>query len=61
MFPYEDSKIQSVCPYPEKGHPPIFVNISPTVVIIDTLLERFSQVLQYNMETQKFNFLLKKV
>ena len=31
MFPYEDSKTLSVCPYPEKRYG--FVNISPTLVI----------------------------
>ena len=34
MFPYEDSKILSVCPYPEKRNHPGFVNISPTLVIL---------------------------
>ena len=35
----------SVCPYPEKRNHPSFVNISPTLVI-DTLMERSSRVLQ---------------
>ena len=38
MFLYEDSKIVSVCP--------IFVNISPTLVI-DTSMERSSRVLRH--------------
>ena len=46
MFPYEDSKIVSVCPYPEKGNHPCFVNISPTLVI-DTSMERSSRVLHH--------------
>ena len=33
MFPYEDSKTVSGCLYPKKRNCPIFVNISPTVVI----------------------------
>ena len=45
MFPCEDSKTVSVCPYPEKRNHPSFVNISPTLVI-DTSMERFSLVLQ---------------
>ena len=32
--------------YPEKINHPNFVNISPTVVVIDTLIERSSQALQ---------------
>ena len=38
-FPYEDSEIVSVCQYPEKRNHPMFVNISPTVVI-DTSMKR---------------------
>ena len=38
MFPYEDSKIVSVCPYPEKRNHPSVVNISATLVI-DTSME----------------------
>ena len=45
-FPYEDSKILSVCPYPEKTNHHSFVNISPTLVI-DTSMERSSRVLQH--------------
>ena len=51
MFPCEDSKIvsvcrrPSVCPYPEKRNHPNVVNISSTLVI-DTSMERSSQVLQ---------------
>ena len=50
MFPYEDSKTPSVCPfvspYPKKINHPSFVNISPTLVI-DTSMERSSRVLQH--------------
>ena len=46
MFPYEDSEIVSVCPYPEKRNRPSFVNISPTLVI-DASMERSSRVLQH--------------
>ena len=53
MFPYENSKTVSVCPYPEKRNHPGFVNISPALVI-DTSIERSSQVLQHGkLETQK--------
>ena len=45
-FPYENSKIVSVCPYPEKRNHPSFVNISPTLVI-DTSMERSSRVLYH--------------
>ena len=56
MFPYEDSKILSVCPYPEKRNHPGFVNISPTLVII----HQWKGVLEhYSMKTQKVN--LKKI
>ena len=57
MFPYEDSKTVSVCPYPEKRIHPSFVNISTTAVI-DTSMERSSQVLQHG--NQKNAFLFKK-
>ena len=46
MFPCEDSKTVSVCPYPEKRYHHSFVNMSPTLVI-DTSMERFSRVLQH--------------
>ena len=46
MFPYEDSKTVSVCPYPEKRNHQSFVNISPTLVI-DTSMERPSRVLHH--------------
>ena len=45
MFPYEDSKTVSVCPYPEKRNQPGFVNISPTLVI-GTSMENSLRVLQ---------------
>ena len=41
MFPCEDSKTLSVCPYPEKRNHLSFVNISPTLVI-DASMERSS-------------------
>ena len=44
MFPCEDSKSVSVCPYPEKGNHHRFVIISPTL-LIDTSMERSSRVL----------------
>ena len=56
MFPYEDSKTVSVCPYP-KRNPPGFIIISLTVVI-EILMERSSR--DYSMKIQKFDFLLKK-
>ena len=46
MFPYEDSKTVSVCPYTEKRNHHSFVNISPTLVI-DASMERSSRVLQH--------------
>ena len=46
MFPYENSEIVSVCPYPEERNHHSFVNISPTVAI-DTSLERSSRILQH--------------
>ena len=46
MFPYEDSKILSVCPNPKSWNHPGFVKISPTLVI-DTSMERSSRVLQH--------------
>ena len=42
MFPYEDSKTVSVCPYPKKRSHHSFVNISPTLVI-DASMERSSR------------------
>ena len=35
MFPYEDSKFLSVCPYAEERNLPNFVIISLTVLLID--------------------------
>ena len=53
MFPCEDSKTLSVCPYPEERYHS-FVNISPTLVI-DTSMERSSLVLHHgNPEMWKF-------
>ena len=46
MFPYEDSKTVSVCPYPEKRNHPSCVNVSPTLVI-DTSMEKSSRVLEH--------------
>ena len=57
MFPYEDSKTLSVCPYLEKIYHSCFVNISPTLVI-DTSMERFSRVLQHRNPKNDFFFLL---
>ena len=53
MFPYEDSKTVSVCPYPEKINHPGFANISPTLVI-DASMEGLHEY--YSMETQKYDF-----
>ena len=53
MFPCEDSKTASVCPYPEKINHHSFVNISPTLVI-DTSMERSS------CEVKKLDFFLIK-
>ena len=49
MFPYEDSKTVSVrlSIYPEKRNHHSFVNISPTLVIIDTSMKRSSRVLHH--------------
>ena len=65
MFPCEDSKTLSVCPYPEKWNHHSFVNISPTLVI-DASMERSSRVLQHgnpkiwflvwNSNNMKFKF-----
>ena len=53
MFPYEDSKTPSVCPYPEKINHNSFVNNSPTLVI-DTSMKGLHEY--YNMETPKLDF-----
>ena len=37
--------VPRVCPYPDKRNHPSIVNISSTVVIIDTSMEQFSRVL----------------
>ena len=70
MFPCEDSKTVSVCPYPEKRNHHSFFNISPTLVIdtlvIDTSMERSSQVLHHGnpkiwiffQKSSKFKFWL---
>ena len=55
MFPYEDSKIVSVCQYPEIRNQPSFANISPTVVI-DISMEDLHDY--YIMENQKVDFFL---
>ena len=57
MFPYEDSEIMSVCPYPEKRNHPSFVNISPTLVI-DTSMERSSRLPEHG--NLKNDFIKKK-
>ena len=41
MFPFDDSEILSVCPYPDKRNNSTFVNICLTVVI-DRSIERSS-------------------
>ena len=46
MFPYEDSKTVSVCPYPEKKNHLSFANISNTFVI-DTSMARSSRKLHH--------------
>ena len=60
MFPCEDSKTVSVCPYPEKRYHHSFVNISPTLVI-DTSMERSSRVLHHANPKIWFFFFFKKV
>ena len=47
-----------VCPYPEKRNHPSFVNVSPTLVI-DTSMERPSQVLHHGNPKIWFFFLQK--
>ena len=59
MFPNEDSKTVSVCPYPEKRNHHGLININPTLVI-DTSMERSSRVLQHG-NTKKFNFFSKSL
>ena len=54
MFPCEDSKTVSVCPYPEKINHLSLVNISPTLVI-DTSMERSSRVLQHGNPKCEFH------
>ena len=56
MFPCEDSKTVSVCPYPEKRNHLGFINISPTLVI-DTSMERSSRVLHHGNQKIWFFFL----
>ena len=58
MFPYEDSEILSVRPYPGKRNRPGFVNISPTLVI-DASMERFSRVLLHENPEIIFPFFIK--
>ena len=60
MFPYEDSKILSVCLYPEKINHPIFVNIGHTLVI-DTSMERSSQVLATAWKPKNLIFYQKRL
>ena len=49
----------SVCPDPEKRYHHSFVNISPTLVIIDTSMERSSRVLHHG--NPKIWFFFQKV
>ena len=58
MFPCEEFKIVSVCPYPKKINHSNFVNISPTLVI-DTSMERSSRVLHHG--NQKIDFFFQKM
>ena len=46
MLGFQNPVCPSICPYPEKRNHPVFVNISPTLVI-DTSMERSSRVLQH--------------
>ena len=55
VFPCEDSKTLSVCPYPGKRSHHIFVNISPTLVI-DTSMERSLRVLKHGSPKISFFF-----
>ena len=61
MFPYEDSKSVSVCPYvcplPEKRNHHSFVNMSPTLVI-DTSMKGLHEY--YTMATQNLDFFFSK-
>ena len=59
LVPYEDSKTVSLCLYSEKRNHYNFVNISSTVVV-NTSMERSSQVLQHKNPKNKI-FLFKKV
>ena len=59
MFPYDNSEIVFVCPYPDKRKTLALVNTSLTLVI-DTSMERFSRVLHHG-ELKKIDFLLKKL
>ena len=45
-----------VCPHLEKRYYHSFVNISPTLVIIDTSMERFSRVLHHGNPKIRFFF-----
>ena len=45
-----------ICPHPEKRNHPGFVNISPTLVIIDASIERFWRVLQHGNPKSRFFF-----
>ena len=56
MFPYENSKIVFVClSVPRERNHPIFVNISPTLVI-DTSMEMSSRVLHHGSPKISFYF-----
>ena len=60
MFPYKDSKTESVCSYLKKRNHFSFVNISSTLVIIDTSMERSSRELEHR-NPEKIILFLKKV
>ena len=59
MFPYENSKTVSVCPYPEERNHPSFINISLTLVI-DTIMERSLRVLHHGNPEIRFFFFKSK-
>ena len=59
MIPFKDSKMMSVCPYPEKINNPCFNNVSPAASTNWCLnLKVFTGTA--SMETQKLDFLLEK-
>ena len=61
MFPYEDSRIVFVCPYPEKRYLPRFINISLSVGSKWYITGKVFTSTSYSIETHKFDFRFKKV